>query len=173
MLQKIISTKSVAFGGLGAALLLATAASDAVRRYVPKTTLSSPWNRINPIEWGPGNDGNPLISDGGASNVGSTYADDTPLTWIFGNTTETKIVAAVLSEPETGLHLGDIERLTGVDEKQIAERIEPLEQYDIVVCSDSDDGVRECKLNEENETVHHLRRAEASLLQTWYEKQAQ
>ena len=115
-------------------------------------------------------------SDSHASGANSTsvetYAEDTPLTWIFGDYPEARIVATFLSEPETALTLKEIKRLSGVDDNDlVVEQLEHLEKYGMIRCDWEQDHKISCVVDDTSDTVDHLRKSEQSLLCYWYSKQ--
>ena len=60
------------------------------------------------------------------------YADDTPLTHLFGSGARVKIVAALLGEEETDLNVSDIARLAGVARSTVYDHIDELRELGIV-----------------------------------------
>lgn len=54
------------------------------------------------------------------------YADDTPLTALFGTHAKTKILAALVSERDRDLNVSDIARLAGVVRSTVYEHLDEL-----------------------------------------------
>lgn len=112
---------------------------------------------------------NVLWTDGGNPEVPTDpYAEDTPLTWVFGNHSEAKLVATFLSEPDTTMDLHDIERLSGVEDDDVEEKLVRLENLGVVSCEWSNETGVTCSLNSGTEPVEQLQRTEEALLKYWY-----
>ena len=60
------------------------------------------------------------------------YADDTPLTYLFGSGARVKIVAALLGEEGTDLNVSDIARLAGVARSTVYDHIDELRELGVV-----------------------------------------
>lgn len=60
------------------------------------------------------------------------YANDTPLTHLFGSGARVKIVAALLGEAGTDLNVSDIARLAGVARSTVYDHLDDLQELGIV-----------------------------------------
>ncbi|WP_160133121.1 winged helix-turn-helix domain-containing protein [Halococcus salsus] len=60
------------------------------------------------------------------------YADDTPLTHLFGSGARVKILAALLGEEDTDLNVTDIARLAGVARSTVYDHIDELRELGVV-----------------------------------------
>jgi DNA-binding transcriptional ArsR family regulator len=60
------------------------------------------------------------------------YADDTPLTHLFGSGARVKIVAALLGEAGTDLNVSDIARLAGVARSTVYDHLDDLRELGVV-----------------------------------------
>lgn len=98
------------------------------------------------------------------------YAEDTPLTWVFGDDAETWIVAALLSEPSASLTVYDVARLAGADKETTRQHLVQLQRHDLACCLESSDCEQAWTLNTDLAAVQQLRSAESSLLRNWYRK---
>lgn len=97
------------------------------------------------------------------------YAEDTPLTWVFGDHPEAKLVATFLSEPQTTLDVSDLRQLSGVDDEAALERtLAQLERHDVIVCDRSGEETVACTVNEGSPSVEQLRQTEQVLLGEWH-----
>jgi hypothetical protein len=113
------------------------------------------------------------VADGGERGTGhEPYAEDTPLTWIFGGHPETKIVAALLREHDRKFTPAEIERLSGVDEEAVRDHFVSLDQYDVIDCDTTDGADYRCQVNLERDSVEGLHQVENDLLKAWHEKRA-
>jgi hypothetical protein len=100
-------------------------------------------------------------------SVTDPYAEDTPLTWLFRDEEDAKILAAFLSEPDTPLDTADVSRLTGIDPDDLPKKLTRMEEHGVVSCDWSDPSAPVCTVNSESKTVECLREIEQSLLQRW------
>jgi DNA-binding transcriptional ArsR family regulator len=60
------------------------------------------------------------------------YADDTPLTHLFGSGARVKIIVALLGEEGTDLNVSDIARLAGVARSTVYDHIDELRELGVV-----------------------------------------
>lgn len=67
------------------------------------------------------------------SKTAETYAEDTPLTHVFGANARVKIIAALLSERDQDLNVTDIGRLAGVDRSTVYDHLDELQDLQLVV----------------------------------------
>ena len=67
-----------------------------------------------------------------SETVGEAYAEDTPLTHLFGTPARTKIIAALLSEKGRDLNTSDIARLAGVARSTVYAHLDDLDALGIV-----------------------------------------
>jgi len=67
-----------------------------------------------------------------SESVGEAYAEDTPLTYVFGTPARTKIIAALLGESGRDLNTSDIARLAGVARSTVYDHLDDLEALGIV-----------------------------------------
>ena len=98
-----------------------------------------------------------------------TYADDTPLTWVFGAHPEVKVVAGFLSEPDTILDKKGIAELTGVSRPAVPSYLESMVECGVIEVATSS-GKRELFRLGETEAVELLRELEATVLSRAYEE---
>lgn len=107
------------------------------------------------------------------SKSDKVYAEDTPLTEIFGNHRETKIVAALLSEKRQAITSQEVARLAGVRKKTADEHLKNLKRLDIVEihCQSCED--EKYKLDIDDDTVKDLWDIERRILQTRLKKDLQ
>lgn len=97
------------------------------------------------------------------------YAEDTPLTWVFGDHPEAKLVATFLSEPQSTLDVSDLRRLSGVDDDAAVERtLAQLERHDMIACDRSDGETVACTVNDNSPSIEQLRQTEQVLLSEWH-----
>lgn len=107
--------------------------------------------------------------EGGERPQREAYAEDTPLTWVFGDHPEAKLVATFLSEPQTALEVDDLRQLSGVEDDAALERtLAQLERHDVIACERSDGEPVACTVNENSPSVEQLRQTEQVLLSEWY-----
>lgn len=112
----------------------------------------------------------PLRTDGGNSEAHTEpYAEGTPLTWVFGDYPDAKIVATFLSEPDVTMDLDDIKRLSGVNnDDDVEEKLVRLEKHGVVSCEWSSEAEVTCSLNDGAEPVKQLQQTEEALLKYWH-----
>ena len=60
------------------------------------------------------------------------YADDTPLTTLFGSGARVKIIVALLGEEGTDLNVSDIARLAGVARSTVYDHLDELRELGVV-----------------------------------------
>ncbi|MFB6283603.1 MAG: winged helix-turn-helix domain-containing protein [Halobacteria archaeon] len=92
------------------------------------------------------------------------YTDNTPLTKIFGNHAEVKIISAFLSEPDTENNVTRIAELAGVARKTVYDHIDSYIEYGIVTQTREVAGSKMYKLNTENAAVESLARFEWEMI---------
>ena len=102
------------------------------------------------------------------------YADDTPLTHLFGSGARVKIVAALLGEAGTDLNVSDIARLAGVARSTVYDHIDDLRELGVIEHTrnvgdspmyrfDADDEVGEHVAKLEGVALRHLLENEGQL----------
>jgi len=96
------------------------------------------------------------FKDRGEPEIPEAYAEGTPLTELFGNYPETKVIAALLPEEDRALPLHEIARLAGVSEVRADRHLEKLKRFDLVDTVEASGGVEKYRLNTEHETVVDL-----------------
>lgn len=67
-----------------------------------------------------------------ADTVSEAYADDTPLTHLFGTPARTKIIAAFLGEKDQDLNTSDIARMAGVARSTVYDHLDSLEELGVI-----------------------------------------
>ncbi|KOX91444.1 hypothetical protein AMS69_18910 [Haloarcula rubripromontorii] len=95
------------------------------------------------------------------------YAEDTPLTWAFGDTPKVKIIAALLSEAERDINISDISRLSGVSRSAIYEHLDDLVELGVVAQTREMGGSTLYQINTENEAVEKIAELESVFLSQW------
>lgn len=113
------------------------------------------------------------VTDGGSPGTEEAYADDTPLTWIMGGGPKVKIVASMLSEPDSPVSCDDVADISGVDPELTCEHLDTLDDYGLVHRETGKSGKRSYVLNTDDDVVQHLASAERKLLERWYQEQYQ
>lgn len=110
-------------------------------------------------------------SDSEQSN-NEPYAEDTPLTWIFGDHPESKLIAALLSEPDHSFNVSDWSNVAGLSRGPVYNHREKLIAHGVVKDLGKQDGSHDYQLAE-NEITKLLRMLETQLLRSWYENHSQ
>lgn len=98
------------------------------------------------------------------------YADDTPLTWIFGDHPEAKLVAALLSEPDHALSIQDWATVAGLSRGAVNNHRDQLIAHGIAEDAGSS-GRKHLYQLADTEVTEQLATLEAQLLRDWYELQ--
>jgi len=101
------------------------------------------------------------------------YAEGTPLTWVFGDHPEPKLLAAFLSEPEQQLNVSDWARIAGVSRGAVYNHRESFIEYGIIKHGHKSAGSQHYRLNLESPIVQLLFDLEDHLLRQWYESKEQ
>lgn len=99
-----------------------------------------------------------------------TYAESTPLTWVFGDQPKVRIIAALISEYGNSVTADEISILAGVDLEIVKAEMSPLLEHDIIVSEQEEESTK-YKINTSSESVDYMRKLEGSLLKKWYEAQ--
>jgi len=102
-------------------------------------------------------------------DIEDPYAEDTPLTWIFGNHSKVRIISALLSEADRDLNITDIARIAGISRSAVYDNIDDLLQLNIVRRSRRVGDSKMYEINKENEAVKLVARLENKLLEDFYE----
>lgn len=100
--------------------------------------------------------------------VSEPYAEDTPLTWMFGDDPKTRIVAALLSERDRDLNKSDIARLAGISRPSVYGPIEDLVEKGIVVRTREVGNSPMFAINRESAAVRLAAELEEALIEQWY-----
>lgn len=98
------------------------------------------------------------------------YAEDTPLTWIFGAHPEAKLIAALLSEPNHTLSVQDWATVAGLSRGAVNNHREHLVKYGVVEDVGSS-GRKHLYQLADSALTEQLATLEAQLLRDWYELQ--
>lgn len=109
-----------------------------------------------------GTDPNPEL------DVVEPYAEDTPLTWVFGDHPESKIVAAMLSEPDYAFSITDWSTVAGVSRGAVNNHSDQMVQYGIVEDLGTQ-GRKHLYQLADTEITQLVRTLESQLLRSWYE----
>jgi len=92
------------------------------------------------------------------------YAEDTPLTWLFGENPRIKILAAFLSEAGKDMRVSDIARLAGVSRSTAYNHIDYLVEIGAVRPTRKIGGSTLYEVDTENEIVQHIMKIEREAL---------
>lgn len=112
------------------------------------------------------------ISDSDAeSSVDEPYAEDTPLTWVFGDHPEAKLVAALLSEPDHQFSITDWSTVAGLSRGPVYNHRDRLVDHGIVEDLGKQGRSHKYQLAD-NKITKLLRMLETQLLRSWYENQS-
>jgi DNA-binding transcriptional ArsR family regulator len=102
-------------------------------------------------------------------DIDTPYGEDTPLTWIFGNHPEAKLIAAILSERGHAVNISDWSRLAGVSRGAVYNHYEEFIENGIVNQIETDGTGNSYKMAE-TEATQLLLRLEEALLTNWHEQ---
>lgn len=92
-----------------------------------------------------------------------SYAEDTPLTWVFGNHPEPKLIAAYLSERNRDLNVTTVARIAGLSRSAVYNHLDELTEFGIVM-ETREMGGQLYQINKENEYAKILYEIEDQLL---------
>jgi DNA-binding transcriptional ArsR family regulator len=92
------------------------------------------------------------------------YADDTPLTQVFGDSARVKILAAMVSEAEHDLNVTDIAELAGVARSTVYDHLEELQALHLVVKTREVGGGPMYQINNDSEIVKRITEIEGLAL---------
>ncbi|WP_313693331.1 winged helix-turn-helix domain-containing protein [Halorarum halobium] len=101
------------------------------------------------------------------------YAEDTPLTYLFGTPARTKIVGALVSETDHDLNTSDIARLAGVARSTVYDHLDELEALGLVEETRTVGGSPMYQLDTDDELVEHIARIEGLVLKRLLELEGQ
>lgn len=87
---------------------------------------------------------------------GEAYAEDTPLTYLFGTPARTKIIGALLSETDRDLNTSDIARLAGVARSTVYDHLDELEALGLVEETRMVGGSPMYQIDTDDELVEHI-----------------
>lgn len=93
---------------------------------------------------------------GGEGAEAEAFAENTPLTVVFGDSARTKIVAALLSEHGRDLNVTDIAKLAGVARTTVYDHIDDLRRLNLVVKTREVGGGPMYEINQDSELVKHI-----------------
>lgn len=103
-------------------------------------------------------------------NIDDPYAKDTPLMWIFGNNSQVRIIAALLSEADRDLNISDIARVAGISRSAVYDNIEPLEDHGIVTQTRNMGDSTMYQINTDSKVVPLIAKIEDCLVEQSYEE---
>lgn len=103
-------------------------------------------------------------------DIEDPYAEDTPLTWIFGNHSKVRIIAALLSEADRDLNITNIARIAGISRSAVYDNIEDLLEWNIVENTRPMGSSQLYKINQDNKTVRLIAQIEEQLLDDFYDQ---
>jgi predicted transcriptional regulator len=106
---------------------------------------------------------------GGDDSTYQPYAEDTPLLWIFGDSPQIRIIAALLSERGRDINITDISRLSGLSRSAVYDNIDTLLEFDVVVNTRSVGNSRLYQINTDSEIVEHYQRIERKVLKKYFD----
>lgn len=98
------------------------------------------------------------------------YANDTPLTWVFGDNERVRIIAALLSERERGLEPEDVVRISGVPVGEATEALDVLNEWGIVNTNASSSEELIYRIDMENPITQRIHEVESLLLKRYYRR---
>lgn len=101
--------------------------------------------------------------------VGEAYAEDTPLTHLFGTPARTKIIAAMLSERERDLNTSDIARLAGVARSTVYDHLDDLVALGLIEQTRTIGDSPMYQLDAESDLVEHIAAVEGLALKRLFE----
>lgn len=93
-----------------------------------------------------------------------SYADDTPLTHVFGDSARVKILAAMLSEQDRDLNVTDIANMAGVARSTVYGHLEELQELHLVVETREVGGSPMYQINNDNGIVERAQEIEGLAL---------
>lgn len=96
------------------------------------------------------------------------YAENTPLTWVFGNYDEVLVVAALLSERERELVPNDIGHIAGVSTDRATKCLNALESIGLVEETTNSSEDPKYRIDGDNEVSRHFLKIENLLLEQHY-----
>lgn len=85
-----------------------------------------------------------------------SYAEDTPLTHLFGSGARVKIIAALLGEKDNDLNTTDIARLAGVARSTVYQHLDDLVELGVVERTRSVGDSPMYRIDPESEVAEHL-----------------
>jgi DNA-binding transcriptional ArsR family regulator len=94
--------------------------------------------------------------NGKSTHKNDAYADDTPLTHVFGANARVKILSAMLSEREHDLNVTDIANMAGVARSTVYDHLEELREMHLVVQTREVGGAPMYQINNDNEIVTRI-----------------
>lgn len=101
--------------------------------------------------------------------VDDPYAEDTPLTWIFGDHPEPKLLSAILSERNRELNISDWARVAGVSRGAVYNHINNFIEHRLVVLGQKIRNSQHYRVNMDNPVIDMLLDLESHLLKNWFE----
>lgn len=103
-------------------------------------------------------------------DIDEPYAENTPLTWIFGDHSKVRIIAAFLSEKDRDINVSDVARLAGIARSTVYEHLEDLVDHGIITPTRKISGSQLYQLNTDSDIVKMIAQIEADLLDNQYEE---
>lgn len=85
-----------------------------------------------------------------------SYAEDTPLTHLFGSGARVKIIAALLGEKDNDLNTTDIARLAGVARSTVYQHLDDLVELGVVERTRSVGDSPMYRIDPDSEVAEHL-----------------
>lgn len=92
------------------------------------------------------------------------YADDTPLTHVFGDNARIKILTAMLSERDRDLNVTDIADMAGVARSTVYDHLDELQELHLVVKTREVSGAPMYQINNDNPIIKRIREVEGLAL---------
>lgn len=99
------------------------------------------------------------------------YADETPLTWVFGDHPKVRLIAALLSEKDRDINVQDLSRMSGLSRDAVYTHLDHLVTNGIVVQTRKLGNSPMYQINKEHNAVPLIWEIEQILLDNWYESQ--
>lgn len=96
---------------------------------------------------------------------GESYADEAPLTYLFGDGARVKIIGAFVSERGRDITISEAARLSGVTRATVYKHIEPLENLGVVTSTRNLGAGQRYQLNDETQLGALLYQLEGVALQ--------
>ena len=93
-----------------------------------------------------------------------TYAEDTALTKLFGNSPKVKIIAALLSESDHDLNVNQIAELAGVHRSTVYDHLEDLVALGVVEKTREVSGSQMYRINKDSTVAEDVAQLEWDLL---------